>query len=509
MPELIFLMTTIKFDYFAQMVSTLLSHSWKKFVRSVAFEKELATNIFLGLIAIIVFGYAIAMGFALEGIVTNGLKQPDSVRFVNSLLLYYFWFEFMLRYFMQSTPALEVQPYLHLPISRKYLVHYLLVKSVLHLLNFLSLVLFAPFAFTSVTQSGASPWVWLLSIYLISLCLHYIILIFKKGLDDTVVGFLALTGVMGLLALADYYNWFRLSDASAAWFEFILHHPISVLGLVAFLLFIYYFNFSFFLRGMYPEELAARKNSKDSNSHNWAFLQSLGILGEWANLEVKLILRNKRPRSLLMLSAFFLLYGLIFYTNKTYSHGFQGFLLFVAIFITGIFMINYGQLLFSWQSNHFDFTLTRPVSLAQVVESKYWLLCIITVICFLLNIPYVYFGWHILLTHLAATLFNIGINVFILMNLSMWNPKRIDLSKSSMMNYQGVGAAQYLMGFPILLAPYIFYLPFSIAGHPNWGLIAVGFAGILGLVFRSRLLTLTTNRLQARKYSIAAGFRKD
>ncbi|MCW5911336.1 MAG: hypothetical protein KIT62_09695 [Cyclobacteriaceae bacterium] len=492
------------------MITTLLSHAWKKFVRSVAFEKELATNIFLGFIAVIVFGYAIAFGFFLEKIVTNGLNQPDSVQFVSSLLLYYFGFEFMLRYFMQSTPALDVQPYLHLPVSRRYLVHYMLIKSVLHLLNFLSLVLFAPFAFTAVAaQPGSSAWAWLLSIYLLSLSLHYIVLIFKKGLDDTVTGFLALTGAIGLLALADYYNWFRLSAASAALFEFILHNPVSVLGLVALVLLVYFFNLTYFLRSMYPEELAPRRNSNESAAQNWAFLQSFGMLGEWANLELKLILRNKRPRSALMLSAFFLLYGLIFYTNKIYTQDLPGFLLFVGIFITGIFMINYGQFLFSWQSNHFDFTLTRPVSLAQVVESKYWLLSTITVICFVLSIPYVYFGWNILLIHLAATLFNIGINVFIIMNFAMWNPKKMNLAKGSMMNYEGVGAAQWVMGIPILLSPYVFYLPFSIAGYSTWGVIAVGVAGLLGLAFRSRLLTFTTNRLQARRYAIAAGFRKD
>ncbi|MBN8576120.1 MAG: hypothetical protein J0L66_04225 [Cytophagales bacterium] len=488
----------------------LLLNGWKKSVRSVAFEKELATHIFLGLIAIMVFGYSIALGFFLEKIITTGFNQPDSVKFVSGLLLYYFWFEFMLRYFMQSTASLEIQPYLHLPISRKYLVHYLLIKSVLHLLNFLSLVLFAPFAFTAVArQVGTSAWVWLLSIYLISLSLHYIVLIFKKGLDDTVVGFLALTGGMGLLALADYYNWFRLSDASTVFFEFILRNPLVLVGLLAWLLLIYFFNFNYFLRGMYPEELAPHKNSKESSIQNLALLQNLGMLGEWVNLELKLIMRNKRTRSVLFLSGFFLLYGLIFYTNKTYTQDMPGFLLFVAIFITGIFMINYGQFLFSWQSVHFDFTLTQPGSIAQVVASKYWLLCGITIICFILSIPYVYFGWHILLIHGAATLFNIGVNVFVIMNMALWDPKKIDLSKSSMMNYQGVGAAQWVMGIPILVAPYVFYLPFSIGGYPTWGLLAVGMVGLLGLIFRTQLLTLTTNRLQARKYAIAAGFRKE
>ncbi|HNV27498.1 MAG TPA: DUF5687 family protein, partial [Cyclobacteriaceae bacterium] len=90
------------------MVSTLLSHNWKKLLRSVSFTKELATAIFLGLLALMVVGYSLALGFALESIITKGLNQADSFQFLNGLLIYYFGFEFMMRYFMQNLPVLDV-----------------------------------------------------------------------------------------------------------------------------------------------------------------------------------------------------------------------------------------------------------------------------------------------------------------------------------------------------------------------------------------------------------------
>ena len=493
------------------MVRILLSHIWKRFIRSVSFEKELATNIFLGFFALMIFGYALVLGFALEKIVVDGLHQPEPVTFVNGLLLYYFGFEFMLRYFMQNPPVLDVQPYLHLPMKRNGLVHFLLIRSEAHLLNILVPVLFAPFAFSVVAkQSGTSAaWIWLMSLWTLSICLHYIVLLFKKGLDDTLIGFLVLISILGGFALADYYQWFKLSEVSAALFTFIANAPTSLVGIGVFLALIYFFNYTYFLRGLYPDELAASKGSNEVREQDIAFLQSLGQIGEWVNLELKLILRNKRPRAILSLSAFFLLYGLIFYTQDKYTEGAPAFLVFIAIFITGIFMINYGQMLFSWQGSHFDFTLTRPISLTQVVESKYWLLTSVTVICFLLSIPYVYFGWNILLLHLAAVLFNIGINVFVIMNLAMWEPKKIDLNKGSMFNQEGIGAAQWVMGIPILLAPYLFYLPFSLTGHPILGIVAIAVAGLIGLALRPRLLKYTTQRLAAKRYAMAAGFRKD
>ena len=172
-------------------------------------------------------------------------------------------------------------------------------------------------------------------------------------------------------------------------------------------------------------------------------------------------------------------------------------------------MMNYGQYLYSWQGTHFDFTLTKPVSLQQFINSKYWLLGSVTVICFLLTIPYVFFGWRILLINSVMLLFNLGVNIFVIMNLAMWSPKKVDLTKGGAFNIQGVGAAQWVMGLPIFLGPYVFYLPFSFAGYPLIGVLAVGFVGLLGILFRPYLMDLTARRLQARKHAIAEGFRKE
>ena len=184
-------------------------------------------------------------------------------------------------------------------------------------------------------------------------------------------------------------------------------------------------------------------------------------------------------------------------------------MLFAGVFVTGVFMINYGQFLFSWQAGHFDFTLTRPLSIRQYIESKYWLLVTVTFLCFLLSIPYVYFGWKILLVHFTVMLFNIGVNVYVIMNMAMWSPKKINLSKGGTLNYEGVGAAQWIMGIPILLGPYVLYLPFRWMGYPNIGLIMVGLAGVIGIVFRPYLLSLTAQRLASLKYKIASGFRQE
>lgn len=493
------------------MVNVLLSHGWKKFTRSTSFTKDVTTKVFVGIFGFIMAAYAIGLGFALELIITKVLKQTDSIVFLNGILLYYFGFEFVMRYMMQNMPVMDIQPYLHLPMKKARMIHYLLVRSFIHMLNFLPWLIFAPFAFSVIGPAyGANVAVaWMLTVWLSSIVLHFLVLLFKKKLDDNIYGILTLIALILFFGAADYYQWFRLSSISAALFGSVFTKPVlAAVPLVA-IAGLYFANFRFFIQGAYPEEMTFQKSSGFNKSGDVGFLKNFGLIGEMINVEVKLILRNKRPRNILYLSAFFLLYGLIFYNNPKYMTEMSGILLFVGIFITGIFMINYGQMLFSWQGGHYDFALTRPLSMRQYVESKYWLLSVVTMVCFVLSTPYVYFGWKILAIHFAMMLFNMGINVFVILNLSMWDPKKVDLQKGTTFNYEGVGAAQWIMSIPILLGPYIFYLPFSIAGYPEFGILAVGLAGVIGIILRSQLIDLTTKRLMDRKYKIAAGFRKD
>ena len=495
------------------MVSIFLSHSYQRLTRSSAFSKELTKGIFMGFLALIIIAYSLRVGFAIDKLITGYLKQPDSLLFVSKMLLYYFVFEFVMRYFMQNIPALDAQPYLHLPIRRSSIVHYLLTKSLMHVFNSSVLLLFTPFTFTVVApQWGMSAALaWLGCLVLLSLAIHYLVIFYKKKLDDGIWGIVIFVGVFGLLGAADYYRWVQLADVSMT----IFHQPtliyftlIASFGLV---LGFYSLDYQVIITSVYADDWSAQKDSATEwgKYADWQFLQGFGKYGDWINLEIKLILRNKRPRTFLMISALLLLYGLVFYQDGSTVQKTPGVALFVGMFITGAFMINYGQLLFSWQGGHFDFTLTRPLSIRQFIESKYWMLSATTLFAFVVSLPYAYFGWQIVLTHFAMMLFNMGVNIFIIMNLAMWGPQKIDLKKGSTFNYEGIGAAQWVMAFPVMLAPYIFYLPFKFMFSTQVGILAVAIAGLIGIACRPFLITLTARRIEQKKYEIAAGFRKE
>lgn len=491
------------------MTWTFLSHLYKSFSRSSSVGKDTAVQIVLGIIVAALVGYSLILGLALEKIIINTLKQNDAITFLNGVLIYYFIAGFITRYFVQSLPALDAQPYLHLPIPRSKIANFLVGKSLVHIINISVFLLFSPFAFGAIARmyGMGHAWAWLLSLWFLSLINHFLVILVKRDLAQSAWRLFTFIVICALFAWADYFDWLKLSLVSEKLLSTALHGYTIVWSLFLVIMLLYYTAYRTFINKLYPEELGVQEN-KTFHSANWAFLQKFGLIGAWVKVELKLIFRNKRSRELFLMHVVFLLLPLGFYAYTKNQETYGSFLFF-GVISSGFFIMNYGQFLFSWQGAHFDFTLIQPTSIRQFVETKYWLLASITVAWFLFSIPYVFLGWHFLLINLVASLYNIGINIFVVMNMSMWGAKKIDLKHSGSLNLEGIGAAQWLMGIPLMASPYLFYFPFDFLGYPIIGLVSVGVAGLIGIVFRKKIIDLTSIRLSNRRHSMASNFRKD
>jgi len=198
---------------------------------------------------------------------------------------------------------------------------------------------------------------------------------------------------------------------------------------------------------------------------------------------------------------------LIFYSGKTYAHNY-GMLFFAAMFITGFLMLMFGQWVISWDSSHFDTLMTKNIPVRTYLNANYYLLMSFNVICFILTTPYFFFGMQIVYLHLAAFIFNIGVNVYLLIYLATYNNRRIDLTKSSAMNYQGTTYKSFLIVLPIMFLPMIIVYGITALSSIKvalWTLSILGFAGIL---LRHQIMTLCVNQFNRRKYKLAEGFRE-
>jgi hypothetical protein len=203
--------------------------------------------------------------------------------------------------------------------------------------------------------------------------------------------------------------------------------------------------------------------------------------------------------------------GFVFYTNDFITQGDADswLTIMVPIIITGMFMMHYGQFFLSWNASYIDFFLAKNGGIEELVKGKYIIIVSVSLVLYLLSLGYVYLWDQVLLLHTAMFLFNIGINIHLVIMLALWEPKPMDLDRSAMFNYEGVGLAQFLLAIPMIGAPYGIYFSAQYLVGSYGAIIVLGLVGVMGVLLSPKILQYHANRIIKKRYQISASFRQE
>jgi len=491
------------------MILTLLSHQWKSFWRGRNAARSLVAQIFMGLVIAYLLASMLLAGLATGRALHKIFPGQDTVSIFCGFVLYYFFIDILMRFAMQELPVLAVQPYLGQNIRRRQMVSFLNIRSLFHFLNLMPLLFFVPFACTDMAaHSGAlASTAFITAIIFIILFNNFLILYIKRRTIINVWWLVGFAVVMIAFMLLDFFHIISLRGWSSGLFMGILAKPMLVIIPVALGLSAWFNNYRFLLTNLYLDEGGRSEKGKSSREYSW--LQQLGLTGDLIALELKLMLRNKRPKYLVRMTALFMFYGFIFY-NKHYlsEQSMYIVLFFPALFMTGIFIMNYGQFLFAWHSSYFDGLMASNVSIPAFIRSKFMLYNAISTTIFIITSLYGLITWKVLVIQTAGFLYNIGINSVISIYLATYSYKGIDLTRSATFNYQGIGMVQWLYVLIIILVPYGIYYPLAKFVSPWAGCAVIGGLGLIGLLMQSYWVQVLTREFKQRKYLMLAGFRE-
>lgn len=464
-------------------------------------------KIVMGILIMYLLLNVLVVAFFLDKIISKTFVGQDVLQTFNSLILYYFLMDLLARFQLQELPTLSVRPYLHLPISKNQIVNYLSLTSLGTAFNLTPFLLTIPFLVKIlIPQHGVGAFgAYMACILGLTLFNHFFSLWLKRKVNLNAFWMLGFFGLILILwALEFYFKVISLSSLSRNIFNAVIAQPILSSGSLILGVSMFFINHMYLKANLYLEELQTSKTSIKSSTEI-PYLDRFGIVGDLAANELKLIFRNKRPRSVLMMCMMFMFYGLIFYNNPKYDG--YGHIVFCGMFMTGIFIINYGQFMFSWQSAHFDGILSSKVQPEDFFRSKFLLFDVLSTICFLLTIPYVYFGWKVLIVHFLMYTWNLGLNTILVLYFANQNYKRIDLTKGGSFNWEGVGASQWILSIPLMITPFLIYLPLSYYDYPEIGLGAIGVIGLTFIFSREFWIKKLVAIFNTKRYAIAEGFR--
>ena len=490
------------------MVAHFISLQWKAFFRSASLGRSIGLKIVMGFLALYFSVSFLILGVALYPILKDLFPEQDPVTVVNQYLLLWLGLEFVWRFMLQTLPVMNIKPLLVTPIPKKKVVNYVLTKSLFSFYNLLPMFLFVPFAAFSVYkgQSFLSMFGWTVAVLSLSLCVNYANFLLKKKFADNLKELLPYLMVVAVLAGLEYFGIFSITEVFGAALDYIVAMPFLALIPVLLVIGLYVWNQKNLLRRFYLDE-SLKGKTQAANTQEFLWVRKFGDIAPFLQLDLKLIWRNKRPKTTIWMSLLLVSYGLIFYPNDSYAD-FQIIFVFVGIFMTGIFMINFGQFIPAWDASYFSMMMSQNIPLKKYLASKIGLMTFSVVVLTILTTPYVYFGYHILILNLACAVYNIGVNVPVLLYAGSFNRKRIDLEKSPFMNYQGTGAAQWIVGIPLMVLPVLIFWGIEALVSFNAGIVTMAGLGILGLLLRKPIMDFIELAYKKNKYAMVQGFKQ-
>ena len=491
------------------MISKFLGLEWKSFVRSASFGKGLALKILMGFLALYFLVIFLILGVALYPGLKKVFPQEDPLNIVNNILFYWILADLVFRFFFQKLPVMLAKPLLTLPIKTSKIVNYVLGKSATSFFNILPLFAIIPFGTTLIIEGYPIILVitWMLSLVLATLIVNFLNFIIESYSSETELSFLPIILFVGGLFALNHFGIISFDQLIGEGFESIYNSPVLIVVLIFILAVLYIVN-ARILRNKLFLDSSLKTKVKEVNASNLEWTRNFGDIAPFMQLDLKLIWRNKRSKSSVWILVIGLLYGLFFYPQPMYQE-MPWFFAFIGIFVTGIFLINFGQFIPAWDSGYYKLLMSQNIKYEQYLKSKYTLMALSVIILFVLSIPYVYFGWKILLAHFAAAIYNLGVNTHVILLGGSFNRKKIDLNQRAAFNYQGTGAVQWLIGIPLMLLPLgIFGLSYFLAGF-EIGCLVLALLGITGIVFHQKLMTFITARYVKSKYKMIDAFSQD
>lgn len=477
----------------------------KAFFRSPLFVTNLILAIVVGIYAVMFAVLLLIFGFG-----TYFIFQEDNLlpfEEINRYAIYFFGADLMLRYVLQKFNSNNIKSLLLTNIPKSKIVKNILVKSIFSVFNIFGLLYLLPLIGIILFNEtfSISLLLWCFSLILLLYFNNYLNLLLNK-VDAF---FYVVFGIAILAGIAQYYDLIIITDYTYYFYNAFYTYPYLIILLAATLSGIIYYAYKNYLSNLYLDKGLEAKQ-KEVQNINLSWLDKFGTTGTFLKLDIKMLLRNKRSKSAMLMSFGFVFYGLFFFTNMVPMYNNPIMHMFAAIFVTGGFIFNFGNYIPSWDSSYYPFMMTQKITYNDYLKSKWWLMVISTLACCVLALFYLAFGLDVYLMILAGAIFNIGANTHLVMLSGAFVKTPIDLgtNKNLMGDKSAFNIKSILLSLPKMLLPMFLYGIGVLIKDAILGYILVSLAGIIGFAFRDYIFKQIEKVYKKEKYSTIAAYKR-
>ncbi|WCO01624.1 DUF5687 family protein [Psychroserpens ponticola] len=488
------------------MIKRFISLEWKSFFRSASFKMNLALKIVMLLGAFMMIMYFLGLGVGAFYIIEKYL-ETDPLEVVNRFLIFYIIVDLLIRYFLQNMPIINIKPLLYLPLKKSKVINFALNKTVISFFNSVHAFFFIPFSIVLIIEGYPLINVlgWHLAILGLIFCNNFIN-VFVNNKDVVFYGILG--SVIVLFGLT-YYEIFDITTYTAPIFQAFYNHPYLAIITIVLAIVLYKIAFNYFRKHFYLDAGLAKK-SVTAQTEDLTWLNRFGSVSTFLKNDIKLIKRNKRSKTTLMLSVLFLFYGLLFFTGAVEAYDGPFWRVFAGIFVTGGFLFSFGQFVPSWDSAYYPLMMSQNIKYKEYISSKWYLIVIATIASTIIASFYLYFGWQAYAAVLVGGIYNVGVNAHIVLWGGAYIKTPIDLTsnKKAFGDKKSFNIKTLLLTLPKLVLPMILYAIGHFAVGELFGFALVAIAGLAGLLFRNKVFDIIEKIYKSEKYKTLNAYKQ-
>ncbi len=271
------------------MLKWFISQQWKAALRSPMWQKNLMLNIIIGFFILLMMAYLLLLGMLINPIMNKAFPGMNHIMIFNGFLLYYFFIDLLFRFILQGLPKINIESYLHLPVKKTKIVHFVVAKTIFNVINLLPLLLLIPVSIRLIaTRAGdVSGLTWMVALLLMIMGNNFLATYLKRQLGSKPLIVAVYGMIVLLLYLLDYFNLLSLSSLSSQFFGLFVYRPVYLFIPLIWMIIAYRIHYRFLNRKRYPEEINIKKDRKLDRISDIRYLKSLGITGTIIALEIQ------------------------------------------------------------------------------------------------------------------------------------------------------------------------------------------------------------------------------
>ena len=454
--------------------------------------------------------YLIMFGFLFMGLFREIFPSMEPYHIFNKGMLYLLMVDFLMRFTMTKLPVQEIKPFVLLPTGKNRVLRCYLMLTGLNGYNLIWMFMLVPFGFGTLFRYFGFVGVlgFLVGYWLLMLLNNYWYVLCRTLINQNILNIFVPIAVyaallVGLLVPETNYIGNFCMELGEGFFLWEWH---AYIGLIAAISLMFDLCHALQKRVVYKELSKTEVVKKLKKVSEYRFLDRFGEVGEYMRLEIKLLTRNKVPRTQFFLGlSIMLIFSVVLAFTDIYDGDFMRYFITVYNFaVLGVMVLSQTM---SYEGNYLDGLMSRKESILNLLRAKYYVQCIILLVPLTIMLIPIIKGKLALLSALACFFLASGFTFWVLMQLAVYNKLTINLNTKVTGKNSGGTFFQSMIIMAGFFAPVIVIRPLITLFNETTAMLTILVIGLAFTLTHPLWLRNIYKRFMQRRYENMEGFR--